>query len=133
MRRMKVTERQQFQFLPLMLLIIMLKNFNQLIKLILFVSQGEDLTFLFLLEKQIYFPFPNSPSPKKESEKLKNSHFGQIHVQFLSFTVSQFTPITVFRRTRTDIEELLKEMSFFILSFVFLSEFVIRQVQTNIC
>ena len=39
----------------------------------------------------------------------------------------------VFRRTWTDTEELLKEKSFFILSFVFLSEFVIRQVQTNIC
>ena len=38
----------------------------------------------------------------------------------------------VFRRTWTDTEELLKEKSFFILSFVFLSEFVIRQVQTNI-
>ena len=39
---------------------------------------------------------------------------------------------TVFRRTWTDAEELLKEKSFFILSFVFLSELVIRQVQTNI-
>ena len=38
----------------------------------------------------------------------------------------------VFRRTWTDAEKLLKEKSFFILSFVFLSEFVIRQVQTNI-
>ena len=38
----------------------------------------------------------------------------------------------VFRRTWTDAEEPLKEKSFFILSFVFLSEFVIRQVQTNI-
>ena len=39
----------------------------------------------------------------------------------------------VFRRTCTDAKELLKEKSFFILSFVYLSEFVIRQVQTNIC
>ena len=31
-----------------------------------------------------------------------------------------------------DAEELLKKKSFFVLSFVFLSEFVIRQVQTNI-
>ena len=31
----------------------------------------------------------------------------------------------VFRRTWTDAEELLKEKSFFILSFVYLSEFVI--------
>ena len=38
----------------------------------------------------------------------------------------------VLRRTWTDAEELLKEKSFFILSFVFLSEFVISQVQTNI-
>ena len=38
----------------------------------------------------------------------------------------------MFRRTWTDAEELLKEKSFFIFSFVFLSEFVIRQVQTNI-
>ena len=38
----------------------------------------------------------------------------------------------VLRPTWTDVEELLKEKSFFILSFVVLSEFVIRQVQTNI-
>ena len=38
----------------------------------------------------------------------------------------------VFCRTWTDAEELLKKKSFFMLSFVFLSEFVIRQVQTNI-
>ena len=37
-------------------------------------------------------------------------------------------PNAVFGRTWTDAEELLKEKSFFILSFVFLSEFVIRQV-----
>ena len=40
--------------------------------------------------------------------------------------------VVVFSRTWTDTEELLKEKSFFILSFVFLSEFAIRQVQTNI-
>ena len=43
-----------------------------------------------------------------------------------------FITIAVFRRTWTDAEELLKETSVFILFFVFLSEFVIRQVQTNI-
>ena len=82
---MKVKESQQFQFLPLMLLIFMLMNFNPLIKLLLFVPQGEDLSFfsfvrgtnLFSVSKFIY-------SPKKESEKLKNSHF----VQFVLFTVS---------------------------------------------
>ena len=41
-------------------------------------------------------------------------------------------PDAVFRRTWTDAEELLKEKSFFILFFLFLSEFVIRHVQTNI-
>ena len=46
-------------------------------------------------------------------------------------TVADSVP-RVFRRTWTDAKELLKEKSFFILSFVFLSEFVIRQVQTNI-
>ena len=43
---MKVKESQQFQFfLPLMLLIFMLMNFNPLIKLLLFVPKGEDLSF----------------------------------------------------------------------------------------
>ena len=43
----------------------------------------------------------------------------------------KLTTWAVFRRTWTDVEELLKEKSFFILSFVFLSEIVIRQVQTQ--
>ena len=44
---MKVKECQQFQFycLPLMLLIFMLMNFNPLVKLLLFVPQGETLSF----------------------------------------------------------------------------------------
>ena len=36
-------------FLPLMLLIFMLMNFNPLIKLLLFVPQGEDLSFFFFV------------------------------------------------------------------------------------
>ena len=40
--------------------------------------------------------------------------------------------VSAFRWTWTEAEEILKEKPFFILSFVFLPEFVIRQVQTNI-
>ena len=83
---MKVKESQQFQvffvlfcFLPLMLLVSMLMNFNPLIKLLLFVPQGEDLSFFsFVRGTNLLSKF--TCSQKKESEKLKNSHFGQIHV-----------------------------------------------------
>ena len=64
---------------------------------------------------------------------LKNRaffHKASLFSIFLQTLMKHFTP--VFRWTWTDTEELLKEKSFFILSFVFLSEFVIRQVQTNI-
>ena len=84
-----------FFFLPLMLLIFMLMNFDPLIKLLLFVTQGDDLslfsfvrgTNLFSVSKFIY-------SPKNKPERLKNSHFGQIHVQFVSFTVSYWVSAT---------------------------------------
>ena len=86
---MKVKESQQFQFFPLMLLIFMLMNFNPLIKLLLFVQQGEDLFFFsFVRGTNLFSVSKFTCSPKKESEKLKNSHFGQIHVQFVLFTVS---------------------------------------------
>ena len=88
---MKVKESQQFQFffLPLMLLIFMLMNFNPLIKLLLFVPQGEDLSFFSFVRRTNLFSVPKfTYSPKKESEKMKNSHFGQIHVQLVLFTVS---------------------------------------------
>ena len=59
-----------------------------------------------------------------------------MHVAYLTgIYVHQDEPwwcSAVFRWTWTDAEELLKEKSLFILSFVFLSEFGIRQVQTNI-
>ena len=75
--------------LPLMLLILMLMNFNPLIKLLLFVPQGEDLSFFYFVRGTNLFSVSKfTCSPKKESEKLKNSHFGQIHVQFVLFTVS---------------------------------------------
>ena len=86
---MKVKESQQFQFLPLMLLIFMLMNFNPLIKLLLFVPQGEYLSFFsFVGGTNLFSVSTFSCSPKKESEKLKNSHFGKIHIQFVLFTVS---------------------------------------------
>ena len=43
---MNVKESQQFQFFPLMLLMFMLMNFNPIMKLLLFVTQGEDLSFM---------------------------------------------------------------------------------------
>ena len=76
-------------FLPLMLLIFMLMNFNPLIKLLLFVSQGENLSFFSFVRGTNLFSISKfTYSPKKESEMLKNLHFGQIHVQFILFTVS---------------------------------------------
>ena len=67
----------------------MLMNFNPLIKLLLFVPQGEDLSFFsFVRGTNLFSVSKFTCSPKKESEKLKNSHIGQIHVQFVLFTVS---------------------------------------------
>ena len=64
-------------------------NFNPLIKLLLFVPQGEDLSFFsFVRGTNLFSVSKFTCSPKKESEKLKNSHFGQIHVQFVLFTIS---------------------------------------------
>ena len=89
---MKVKESKKISnssFLPLMLLIFMLMNFNPLIKLLLFVPQGEDLSFFsFVRGTNLFSVSKFTCSPKKESEKLKNSHFGQIHVQFVLFTIS---------------------------------------------
>ena len=73
----------------LMLLIFMLMNFSPLIKLLLFVPEGEDLAFFsFVRGANLFSVSKFTCSPKKESEKFKNSHFGQIHVQFELFTVS---------------------------------------------
>ena len=75
--------------LPIMLLIFMLMNFNPLIKLLLFVPQGEDLSFFsFVRGTNLFSVSMFTCSLKKESEKLKNSHFVQIHVQFVLFTFS---------------------------------------------
>ena len=75
-------------FLPLMLLIFMLMNFNPLIKLLLFVPHGEGLSFFSFVRGSNLFSVSKFTCSPKESEKLKNSHFGKIHVQFVLFTVS---------------------------------------------
>ena len=76
-------------FLPLMLLTFVLMSFTPLIKLLLFVPQCEDLFFFsFVRGTKLFSVSKFTCSPKKESEKLKNSHFGQIHVQFVLFRVS---------------------------------------------
>ena len=86
---LKSRKASNSSFLPLMLLIFMLMNFNPLIKVLLFVPQGEDLSFFsFVRGTNLFSVSKFTCSPKKESEKLKNSHFGQIHVQFVLLTVS---------------------------------------------
>ena len=53
-------------------------NFNPLIKLLLFYHKVK--TYLSsLLLGELFSVSKFTCSPKKESEKLKNSHFGQIH------------------------------------------------------
>ena len=54
-----------------------------------FVPQCEDLSFFsFVRGTNLFSVSKFTCSPKKESEKLKNSHFGQIHVQFVLFIIS---------------------------------------------
>ena len=87
-------------FLPLWYAIDMLMNFNPLIKLLLFVPQGENLSFFsFVRGTNLLSVSKLTCSPKKESEKLKNSHFGQIHVEFLFFTVSYWVSAIKVGRT----------------------------------
>ena len=52
-------------------------------------------------------------------------------MKFQHLALNSFGRNIQFRRTWTDAQELLKEKSFFILTFMFLPEFVITQVQTN--
>ena len=64
-------------------------NFNPLIKLLLFVPQDEERSFFSFIRRTNLFSVSKfTCSPTKESEKLKISHFGEIHVQFKLFTVS---------------------------------------------
>ena len=86
---MKVKESQQFQFFASYAIDIHANEFQPTNKAALFVPQGEDLYFFsFVRGTNLFSVSKFTCSPKKESEKLKNSHFGQIHVQFVLFTVS---------------------------------------------
>ena len=79
-------------FLPLMLLMFMLTNFSPPVKL--FLCQMKKTQFSFLLSgiKSILISKFNW-SPKKESEKLKNAHFGQIQVHFVFCKVSYWDSV----------------------------------------
>ena len=81
-------------FLPLMLLMFMLTNFSPPIKLFLLVPSAEDPVFFSFVRRsnQIWFTKFNWSS-KKELEKLKNSHFGQIQVQFVFCKVSYWDSV----------------------------------------
>ena len=66
---LKSRKASSSSFLPLMLLIFMLMNFNPLIKLPLFVPQGEDLSFFsFVRGTNLFSVSKFTCSPKKESE-----------------------------------------------------------------
>ena len=56
-------------FLPLVLLIFMLMNFNPLIKLLLFVNKVKAHLSSLLLEEQTYFQFPSSPVHQRRNQK----------------------------------------------------------------
>ena len=92
---MKVKEIQQFQILPLMQLIFMLMNFNPPIKLLLFVPQGEDLSFFSFVRGETYFQFPSSPVHQRRNQKKWRIHISgksmyslycsQFHTEFLQW------------------------------------------------
>ena len=78
---MKINEGQQLKFLPLILFMLILENFRPLIKLFLLVKVSVDLVSLPFASSSNQFSLSKlNCSLKKESEKLKKSHFGQIHV-----------------------------------------------------
>ena len=74
---MKVKESQQFQIFASYATDIHANEFTPLIK-VLFVPQREDLSFFsFVRGTNLFSVSRFTCSPKKESEKLKNSHFFQ--------------------------------------------------------
>ena len=78
-------------FLPLILFIFKLMNFNPPREFVWFVRFDEIPSFFLFVRGSNLFRFIRfNWSTKKESEKLKNSHFGQIHVQpdFNTFSYS---------------------------------------------
>ena len=80
----KVKESKQFQFFASYAIDIHAIEFQPTNKAA-FVPQGEDISFFSIVRGTNLFSVSKfTCSPKKESEKLKNSHFEQIHVQFFS-------------------------------------------------
>ena len=75
-------------------------------------------------------PYPHDRRSDKDSYPHDSNN--QCIILRLQLSFVMIFRCSVFRRTWTVSEELFKGKSFFILFFVFLSEFVIRQVQTNI-
>ena len=78
-------------FLPLMLLKFILKNFNPPLNLLLLVEVegAEDLILsLFPSGLNLFSLSKFNCSSKKEWEKLKTSHYGEIQVQFVFCMVS---------------------------------------------
>ena len=86
---MKVKESQQFQFFASYAIDIHANEFQPTNKPPLFVPQGKDLSFFsFVRGTNLFSVSRLTCSPKKELQKLKNSHYRLIHVQFVLFTVS---------------------------------------------
>ena len=86
---MKVKESQQFQFFASYAIGIHANEFQPTNKAAFICTTRWGLSFFsFVRGTNLFSVSKFICSPKKESEKLKNSHFGQIHVQFVLFTVS---------------------------------------------
>ena len=85
----KAKESQKFQFSASYAIDIHANEFQPTNNVLLFVPQGKDLSFFsFVRGTNLFSVSKFTCSPKKESEKLKNSHFGQIHIQFVLLPVS---------------------------------------------
>ena len=84
----KVKESQQFQFFASYAIDIHANELQPTDKAAFICTIREDLSFFsFVRGTNLFLVSEFICSPKKESEKLKNSHFGQIHVHFVLFTV----------------------------------------------
>ena len=72
-------------FLPLMLLIFMLMNFNPLIKLLLFVSQGEDLSFFSFVRGTNQRRNQKSWRIHISGKSMYSLYCSQFHTEFLQW------------------------------------------------
>ena len=77
-----------------MLLMFKLTNFSPPVKLFLLVPNEEDpVLFSFVGGSNLFWFSKFNCSSKKESEKLKKSHFGKIQVQFVFSKVSYWDSV----------------------------------------